>query len=119
MNSKHTLKLLAILAMLLLVLSACSGAADIQEQILGKWKITNEALEITMVLNFLEDGFVIVTIADLEVTGTYEWLEGDVIKITMTKDGYSEEILGPVQIEGDQLMITNDRGEVEVFTRVQ
>ena len=119
MNSKHTLKLLAILAMLLLVLSACGGAADIQEQILGKWEITNEALEITMVLNFLDDGFVIVTIADLEVTGTYEWLEGDVIKITMTKDGYSEEILGPVQIEGDQLMITNDRGEVEVFTRVQ
>ena len=117
MNFKRTVKLFGIFMLLLFVLTACGS--NLQEQILGQWEITNDELGLTMVFNFLEDGFVIITLADLEINGTYEWLDDDVIRITMTRNGQSEEILGPVQIEGDQLMITNDRGKTEVLTRVK
>ena len=72
-----------------------------------------------MVFDFKEEGKVVVSIAGVQIDGTYTWLDGDVIKITMALNGQSEEILGPVQIEGDQLMITNDRGETETLTRVK
>lgn len=118
MNLKLTVKLIGIFLLLLFVLAACGGSS-IQEQIIGQWKIANEELGLSMVFNFLEDGFVVITIADLEINGTYEWLGDDVIKITMEQNDQSNEILGPVQIEGDQLMISNDRGDTETFTRVE
>lgn len=118
MNLKLTVKLIGIFLLLLFVLAACGGSS-IQEQIIGQWEIANEELGLSMVFNFLEDGFMVITIADLEIDGTYEWLGDDVIKITMEQNGQNNEILGPVQIEGDHLMISNDRGDTETFTRVE
>ncbi len=118
MNSKLSFKLLGIFMLFLFIMTSC-GNFGIQRQIIGQWEIKNEELDLSMVFEFQEDGNLIVSVADLQMEGTYTWLPGDVIKITMAQNGQSNEILGPVQIKGDQLMITNDRGETETLTRVK
>ena len=119
MNSKLSIKIFSVFILLMVLLTACGGSSDLQEQIIGQWEIQNEDLGLSMVFDFHKDGTVSIALADMALDGTYTWLDGDVIKITMTLNGQSEEILGPVQIEGDQLMITNDRGETEILTRVK
>lgn len=119
MNSKLSVKLFSAFTVLMLLLTACGGGSNLQEQIIGQWEIVNEDLGLSMVFDFKEEGQVVVSIAGAQINGTYAWLDGDVIKITMALNGQSEEILGPVQIKGDQLMITNDRGETETLTRVK
>lgn len=118
MNSKLAYKLLGIFILLALIMTAC-GNFGVQRQIIGQWEIKNVELDLSMVFDFQEDGNLMVSVADLQMEGTYTWLPGDVIKITMIQNGQSNEILGPVQIKGDQLMITNDRGETETLTRVK
>jgi hypothetical protein len=116
MNTKFSARWLGILAILMIFISACS--ANLQEAIIGQWEIYDEVQDVAMIFSFKEEGDLTIWLEDFPIEGTYTWLDDTTIQITMTVADQSQEILGKVKIEGDQLTITNEKGEVETLARV-
>lgn len=117
MNAKKTASLLSVFAILLIVLTAC--AANLQEQIIGQWELSDENVGITLLFVFKEDGDLTIWLDDVPLEAAYTWLDAETIQIRMVVEGLSEAIVGKVQIDGDQLMITSDTGETDVLVRVK
>ena len=119
MNTKLSARLLSILAILMLILTACGGGTNIQEEIIGQWEIRDETLGVAMIFSFKEDGALTIWMDDMPIDGTYTWMDDTTVQMTMTMGEQRQDITGKVKIDGDQLTITNELGETETLTRVE
>ena len=117
MNIQLSMRLWGAFALLMVLLTACG--ANLQDEIIGQWEIKNEAQGAVMIFSFKEDNDLTIWVGDIPIEGSYTWLDENTIQITMTAEDQSQEILGKVKIEGDQLIITNEKGETETLTRVE
>jgi uncharacterized protein (TIGR03066 family) len=117
MNTKNSLRLVVVLAILVVLLAACS--ADLKKQIIGQWEMTGQNTDTVMTFSFKEDGSLTIWVGDVPLNGTYEWLDEDTIQMTLNRGDTDQEIVGNVQIEGDRLSISNENGEVDLLTRVK
>jgi uncharacterized protein (TIGR03066 family) len=117
MNTKNSLRLVVVLAILVVLLAACS--ADLKKQIVGQWEMTGQNTDTVMTFSFKEDGSLTIWVGDVPLNGTYEWLDEDTIQMTLNRGDTDQEIVGNVQIEGDRLSISNENGEVDLLTRVK
>jgi hypothetical protein len=117
MSTKASVRLLSVLAVLVLILAACGPS--LQEQIIGQWELYDQSLGVSLVFSFKEDGALTIWIEDMPLEGTYTWIDEENIKITMTQEGMSEDIVGKVEINDDLLMITGETGETDILTRVK
>lgn len=118
MNIKLSARLLGVFAILIILLTACSSA-NLQEEIIGQWEIRDETLGITMVFKFQEDENLIIWLEGVPISGSYTWLDDTTIQMTMMITEESQDITGEVEIQGDQLTITNEQGEAETLTRME
>lgn len=117
MNQKHSFRLILTFAALLVLLAACS--ASLEEQIIGQWKMAGADPATTMTFSFKEGGSLTIWAGDVPIDGTYQWLDEDTIQLTLDRGETKQEIVGDISIEGDQLMISNQNGEVDTLTRVK
>jgi uncharacterized protein (TIGR03066 family) len=117
MNTKNSLRLVVVLAILVVLLAACS--ADLKKQIIGQWEMTGQNTDTVMTFSFKEDGSLTIWVGDVPLNGTYEWLDEDTIQMTLNRGDTDQEIVGNIQIEGDRLSISNENGEVDLLTRVK
>jgi uncharacterized protein (TIGR03066 family) len=117
MNTKNSLRLVVVLAILVVLLAACS--ADLKKQIVGQWEMTGQNTDTVMTFSFKEDGSLTIWVGDVPLNGTYEWLDEDTIQMTLNRGDTDQEIVGNIQIEGDRLSISNENGEVDLLTRVK
>jgi hypothetical protein len=116
MRTKLSARLLGVFFILIILLTACG--TNLQEEIIGRWGIREDTLEVLMMFSFEKDGVLNVLMEDIPVSGNYVWLDDTTIQMTLKLGEQSEEITGKVQIEGDQMTITNEKGEAEIFTRL-
>jgi hypothetical protein len=117
MNTKNSLRLVVVLAILVVLLAACS--ADLKKQIIGQWEMTGQNTDTVMTFSFKEDSSLTIWVGDVPLNGTYEWLDEDTIQMTLNRGDTDQEIVGNIQIEGDRLSISNENGEVDLLTRVK
>lgn len=119
MNTKLSTRLFSVLAVLVILLTACGGGGpNVQEEIIGQWEAYDADLDMTMVFDFQEEGKLAISVEGVSLDGTYTWDNDNTITITMSFGGESEEIVGDVAITGDEMTITAD-GDTETFTRVK
>ena len=117
MRSKLSTCLLSIFILLLIFLTACGRSAILQEKIIGNWQIQAESSDIAVIFNFNEDGTLRIWFDDVPIEGTYTWVENSTIQMTLTDQ--NQDITGEVKIQGDQMTITNENGEIETLLRVE
>jgi uncharacterized protein (TIGR03066 family) len=117
MRSKSSTRLLSIFVLLLIFLAACSRSANLPERIIGNWQIQAESSDISVIFNFSEDGTLRIWFDDVPIEGTYTWVDDVTIQMTLTEQ--NQEITGEVDIQGDQMTITNENGEIETLLRVE
>jgi hypothetical protein len=119
MNTKLSTRLLIVFALVAILLAACGGSGpNLKEEIIGAWEIYDEDMDMTMVFDFQEEGQLAISVEGISLDGSYTWEDDDTIKITMSFAGESEDLVGDVAINGDQMTITAD-GDTETFTRVK
>ena len=117
MRSKLSTCLLSIFVLLLIFLAACSRNANLQEKIIGNWQIQAESSDITVIFSFNEDGTLRIWFDDVPIEGTYTWVDDGTIQMTLTEQ--NQDITGEVKIQGDQMTITNENGDIETLLRVE
>lgn len=118
MNPKISLRTLLVFGLLFAAIMACS-APDLQDQIIGQWKIVAQNPNASVIFSFKEDGSLKIWIEDVPLSGFYEWMDENTIQMTIIHEDAPQEIIGDVQINGDRMTITNETGEVDVLTRVE
>lgn len=103
-------KFVLLLLVLSLILAGCSGAG----KIVGKWQEANDT-----VYEFFKDGTLVVSSYGIQMTGVYEFVDNDTIKITM--DG----LLGiggasvlDISFSGSQLRLNAD-GVITTLEKVK
>ncbi|MFZ6030833.1 MAG: DUF5640 domain-containing protein [Chloroflexota bacterium] len=119
--SKKLFYVLSVLALLALVVAACSSAPKLSEQIVGQWQYEDPDMGATMIFDFQPDGKLTISAKDMPevvLDGTYTWVDGDTIELTITMEGQSESTNADLSIDGDSLTMTMD-GETETLTRVK
>jgi len=117
MRNSFSARFLVICTVLILVLAACNP--NIQEQIIGEWKVEREVQNTVMVLSFKEDGSLTIWLDDVPIEGSYTWLDEDTLQMTMTMANASQDIISEVKIDGDQMIMSSEEGEIDVLTRVE
>lgn len=118
MNTRLSVRVISLFAILMILLTAC-GSTHLQEEIIGKWDIRDETMGVTMIFDFQEDGTLIIWLEGVPINGSYTWLDDTTVQMTMTITEESQEITGEAKIRGDKLTITTDQGESETLTRVK
>jgi uncharacterized protein (TIGR03066 family) len=114
-----TFRLLCILALFALVLTACGGgAAKLEDQLIGKWEYTDPDINATMTFDFQKEGKLVVSAEGITLDGSYTWEDADTINLVMTFGDESDESLADVKIVEDTLTLTVD-GETQELTRVK
>ena len=102
------------------LLSACSAKPE--DAIIGTWKPTSDAKGAVpiMSLEFLKGGNVIVGNRFGSCAGTYEYVDGNRIKLQCV-DATTALIgeLVKVSVSGEKLSLTYDDGRVQEYTRVK
>ena len=117
MKKTFAVRFWAIYTVLIILLAACSP--NIQEQIIGQWKVEREVEGTAMVLSFKEDGSLTIWIDDVPIDGVYTWLDDNTLQMTITNAEASQDIISQVQIDGDQMIMTSEMDEIDVLTRVK
>jgi outer membrane biogenesis lipoprotein LolB len=125
MNTKTTARLLSVFAILIILLTACSGS--LKDQIVGQWQIKpdpqaeaqSETQDAVMIFSFEEDGAFTIWMDDIPLEGTYTWLDDETIQMTILVADQTQEVVGKVEIEGEQLTITDENGQADILTRVK
>ena len=110
-------RLLGVFVLLIITLMACRS--NLQEQILGQWKLGDENQDGGLIYSFKKDGQFTIWIEDIPVRGTYTWFDDQTIQVKLETNNANAEILGKVQIDGDQMKITNDQGDTDTLTRMK
>jgi hypothetical protein len=114
---KDNTRLSALFVILLIILTACQS--NLQEQILGQWKLGDENQNSALIFRFKEDGQITIWMEDIPIRGAYAWVDHQTIQITFEHNDMNGEILGKVEINGDRLKITNDQGETDTLVRMK
>jgi hypothetical protein len=117
MEKRYTTHFVVIFAVLVIVLAACRS--NLQDQIIGQWRLGGENQETGLIFSFKEDDRVTIWFEDVPIKGIYSWLDEQTIQIAFADPERNAEIVGKVQIEGDQLTITNEQGDKDTLTRVE
>jgi hypothetical protein len=119
MNLKHSTRLLNTFAVLVILFLVYGCSANLQEEIIGNWETGNESSDVTIIYSFKEDGILRIWLDDVPIDGSFSWVDDVTIQMHIEKAGQSQEIIGEVNLKGDQLTITNDEGETETLTRLE
>lgn len=117
MRPKYLYRLLSVFTVLVILLISCGSGASLQERIVGNWQIQGETSDIVVIFNFKEDGTLRIWFDDVPIDGTYSWIDDGTIQMIMTEQ--NQVVTGKVKIQGDQMAITNEKGEIETLLRVE
>jgi phosphoribosylformimino-5-aminoimidazole carboxamide ribonucleotide (ProFAR) isomerase len=117
MRSKHLYRLLSVFTVLVILIISCRSGASLQDRIVGNWQIQSETSDIAVIFSFKEDGTLRIWFDDVPIDGTYSWIDEGTIQMIMTEQ--NQVVTGKVIIQGDQMTITNEKGEIETLLRVE
>lgn len=119
--SKNIFRVLSVLALLALVIAACSSAPKLADQVIGQWQYEDPDMGTTMVFNFQAEGKLTISakdVSDIAIDGTYTWVDDDTIELKITMGDQSDTTTADLAIDGDTLTMTME-GETETLTRVK
>ena len=117
MRSKHQYRLLSVFTVFVISIISCVSGASLQDRIVGNWQIQAESSDIAVIFSFKEDGTLRIWYDDVPIEGTYSWIDDGTIQMIVTEQ--NQVVTGKVIIQGDQMTITNENGEIETFLRVE
>ena len=115
MRSKHQYRLLSVFTVFVISIISCGIGASPQDRIVGNWQIQAESSDITVIFSFKEDGTLRIWYDDVPIEGTYSWIDDGTIEMIVTEQ--NQVVTGKVIIQGDQMTITNENGEIETLLR--
>ena len=104
---------LVALLLLGLVMSGCSGSSTI----VGKWEGADESLTL-IAYDFRNDGTFTVTVAGVPVEGTYEIVDSNTIRMTISVLGVQQSTDVDFTRDGDALTL-NLEGSPQIFHKVR
>lgn len=110
MKKSLTVRISALLAALLLVLSLCGC----EEELVGKWRSTSEK---ETQLIFAATGKVTMSADGLELTGTFTDDGQNLVMSLTAPNGQNYVIEATYTIEDGELHLENSKGQVEIFVR--
>jgi hypothetical protein len=126
MKTKNIARLLSVFAILIILLTAC-GSTNLQENIIGQWQIEPDLQaesqadnqDTVTIFSFKEDGGFTLWVNDIPLEGAYTWLDDETIQMNILMDDQIQDVVGKVEIEGDQMTITDVNGESDRLMRVK
>ena len=100
---------------------ALAQEQDVKKQIVGKWetsqKIDNK--EIKVVVDFANDGKLVVTVRDVSLSGTYQVKDDGKVEVTLKQKDKISRGTYEVKATADTLDLKDTSGKVDKFKRVK
>ena len=106
---------------LLLLFISTAALADARHELVGKWKLTSDAL--TGYIAFAANGKITMSAQKASMkrgatgTGTYKWVDDSTIEMQVMFDRVPKVNRARVSVSGDTLELTDERGETQTLHR--
>jgi len=108
-----------LVGVLALFLASC-GSDKPKDLIVGKWKGKEkmpDGKEVDVKVEFTKDGTVKMTQGDLTIDGKYKFVDDNNIEMEATILGQTQKQKMKVEVTKDKLKTTDEKGDVDEFTR--
>jgi uncharacterized protein (TIGR03066 family) len=105
---------------LLVVLAGLvSAQAKPPELILGRWQPTDSTTKDKVILEFLKEGKVKITVLDQKYDGSYRFTSDETLEMTVSVDMTTKTTKLTVTVKDNELVLTPPDGKAEKYTRLK